>query len=466
MENISAEWLQNIPALKDVPLEQLRWFAANSRHYVLEAGEHLFKTGEPIAGTHIIVSGRLRITMLQNNSLREVGVIEAREITGHLPFSRGKVAFGMGTAIEKTQVMTFPTERVHDLIVHNYELTEALVHVMSNRVRDTTALQQQNEKMMALGKLSAGLAHELNNPAAAIVRSSASLKKHLRHTPETFKTVMSIKISPEEVDAVNERMTAVLLKTDHPTLNLMERTDKEDEMYDCLDEMGVDNAQEIAENFVDFGFSCDDIEFFKTHIPQTHMSPVLNWINNNLVTEKMVNDIHDASERISTLVNSVKNFTHMDRAGDMQKTDIHSGIMNTLNMLNYKIKKGNIEVIEKFDRTLPEVNAMVGELNQVWTNLIDNAIDAMEPQGKGTLEIITQKDGDFVRVLIIDSGAGMTPEVMSRIFDPFYTTKEMGKGTGLGLDVVQRIVKQHNGAVRAKSQPGRTEFEVCFPIDG
>jgi signal transduction histidine kinase len=466
MENVTAEWLQGIDALKDVPLEQLAWFAENSRHYVLEAGEHLFKTGEPITGTHIIVSGRVRISMLQNNSLREIGMIEAREITGHLPFSRGKVAFAMGTTIEKTQVMTFPIERIHELIHNHYELTQALVHVMSNRVRDTTALQQQNEKMMALGKLSAGLAHELNNPAAAIVRSSASLKTHLRHTPETFKSVMSIKMEPGEVDVVNQRMSAILAQTERPQLNLMERTDKEDDMYDCLDEMGVDNAQDVAENFVDFGFSCDDIEFFKTHIPEAHISPVLNWINNNLVTEKMVSDIHEASERISTLVNSVKNFTHMDQAGDKQWTDIHAGLRNTLNMLDYKMRKSNIEVVEKFDESLPNVKAMVGELNQVWTNLIDNAIDAMEPQGKGTLEIATKKDGDFVKVTIADSGTGIPADVVSRIFDPFFTTKEMGKGTGLGLDVVQRIVRQHNGTVRPKSQPGRTEFEVCFPIDG
>lgn len=466
MEKITAEWLREIPALKDVPLEQLAWFVENSRHYILEAGEHLFKTGEPITGTHIIVSGRLRISMMQNNSLREVGVFEAKDITGHLPFSRGKIAFGTGTAIETTQMMTFPIERIGELIQNHFELTQALVHVMSNRVRENTALQQQNEKMMALGKLSAGLAHELNNPAAAIVRSSASLKKHLRHTPESFKNVMSIKMELGEVDIVNERMSAILAQTERPQLNLMERTDKEDEMYDCLDEMGVANAQDVAENFVDFGFSCDDIEFFKTHIPEAHISPVLNWINNNLVTEKMVSDIHDASERISTLVNSVKNFTHMDQAGDKQPTDIHSGIRNTLNMLDYKIRKANIEIIEKFDESLPNVKAMVGELNQVWTNLIDNAIDAMEPQGKGKLEIATLKDGDFVKVKVTDSGTGIPEDVMSRIFDPFYTTKEMGKGTGLGLDVVQRIVHQHNGSVRPKSQPGRTEFEVCFPING
>jgi signal transduction histidine kinase len=192
----------------------------------------------------------------------------------------------------------------------------------------------------------------------------------------------------------------------------------------------------------------------------------MNWINSNMITEKMVVDIEEASKRIADLVGAVKNFTHMDQGHDKQYADVHDGIRNTLTMLQHKIHTGSVEVIKNFDTSLPPVKAMIGELNQVWTNLMDNALDAMEPAGKGTLEIKTRRDNDCVEVSIIDNGPGIPDDIKSQVFDPFFTTKEIGKGTGLGLDVVNRIVKQHRGSIKLNSVPGRTEFLVCFPIDG
>jgi signal transduction histidine kinase len=193
---------------------------------------------------------------------------------------------------------------------------------------------------------------------------------------------------------------------------------------------------------------------------------VFNWISQLLNTERMVQDIQESSRRIADLVSSVKIFTHMDRGSNKEYADIHIGIRNTLTMLGYKIRKGNITLVEDFDETLPPVNAMIGELNQVWTNLIDNALDAMETNGKGTLTIKTKKDREFVQVSIIDDGPGIPEDIRTRIFDPFFTTKEIGKGTGMGLEVVQRIVQQHHGSIKVISEPGKTEFVVCFPIEG
>ncbi len=209
-----------------------------------------------------------------------------------------------------------------------------------------------------------------------------------------------------------------------------------------------------------------DIREFREHIPVKSMSPVFNWINTNLVTERMVTDIQESSVRISELVKSVKNFTHMDQGKGKEATDIHSGIRNTLTMLQYKFKKGNIELIEAFDEKIPKIIALVGELNQVWTNIIDNALDAMQPAGKGQLTIRTEKDHAYVKVSITDNGPGIPEDIQSQIFDPFFTTKDIGKGTGLGLDVVNRIVRQHQGIVQVNSVPGRTTFVVCFPIKG
>jgi signal transduction histidine kinase len=466
MLTINSDQLQQIEALKEVPKSQLDWLINNSSYYTLAAHELLFKQGEPIAGTYIIVEGRLKLFIIQNNESREVANLESGAITGHLPFSRGVVAVASCETLVDTQVLSFPKAVTVEMIRHYFELTQAMVHVMTSRVRDFTALEQQNEKMMALGKLSAGLAHELNNPAAAVVRGSDSLKKHLRLTPDTFKKLMAIRMEVNEIDMVNQKLYAKMAEKERPILTMMQRSNMEDDVTDWLDECAVENSNEIAENLVDFGFSITDLDEFKTHIGHKDLSAIFNWINNNLVTEKMVTDIEEASRRISDLVGSVKTFTHMDQGKDKQYADIHNGIKNTLKMLNYKIKKGNVKVLEEFDTTLPPVMAMIGELNQVWTNLIDNALDAMEANKKGVLTIKTQKDGKFVKTSIIDDGPGIPEAIRSKIFDPFFTTKDVGKGTGLGLDVVNRIVRQHRGSINVKSVAGHTEFTVCFLIDG
>ncbi|HEY4064229.1 MAG TPA: ATP-binding protein [Puia sp.] len=466
MQTVTVGWLKALPTLKEVPEEQLQWMIDNSRHYSLPEGEFLFKVGELVQGTHIVVEGKIRLYMTQNNVIRELAVLEPGAISGYLPFSRANKVTVMAKVIQDTTVMTLPKDIFRELVSKNYELTEALVHIMTTRVRDFTSLQQQNDKMMALGKLSAGLAHELNNPAAAIVRGSASLIKHLKLVPETFKDVISIRMEDKEVDMVNNKLFEVLEREEKPELSLVEKTEAEDEIREWMEEHAVNHADEIAENFLEFGFTCDDLRVFKEHIPAKALSPVFNWINSNLITESMVEDIQEASQRISDLVNSVKNFTHMDQGKGKERTDIRLGLKSTLIMLLHKLKTGNIEIVKEFDENLPPIMALVGELNQVWTNLIDNALDAMEVNGRGRLIIRTEKDHEYAKVSIIDDGPGIPEEVQTQIFDPFFTTKEIGKGTGLGLDVVSRIIAQHHGSVKVNSVPGRTEFIICFPIDG
>jgi signal transduction histidine kinase len=466
MIQVTTDWLKKIDLLNDVPIEQLQWLIDNSAQYVVAGGDFIFKPGSPIDTTLFVISGKIKLYIMANAEARQVIMMEPGAITGYLPYSRGKIAFAYGEAQGDTQVMGFPIEKIKEMITEHFELTQGLVHVMTTRVRDFTALQQQNEKMMALGKLSAGLAHELNNPAAAVVRGSASLKKHLYLLPDTFKDVISVRMTAEQVDKVNEMMFAVINSMDRPALTMMQRREKEDDLVDWMDNYDIKNSMDIAENFVDYGFGINDLADFKKYIPEEHLSPLFNWINMNLVTEKMVTDIEDASKRISDLVGSVKTFTHMDQGSDKQFADIHNGIRNTLTMLQYKTRKENVAIIENFDLELPPVKAMIGELNQVWTNLIDNALDAMEVNGKGILEIKTERDKEFVQVTIIDNGPGIPEEIRTRIFDPFFTTKEIGKGTGLGLDVVVRIIKQHRGEIKVNSVPGHTAFNVCFPING
>lgn len=466
MKDITVSDLKSIKVFQDVPEDQLQWMIDRSRHYELPEGEMMTSPGEPLNGTHVIISGRIELYRIQNNAKLFIAELLPGTVTGVLPFSRGKVGVAYGQCTELTQIMTFPVEQMRELIISHYELTQALVIVMTSRVREFTELEQQNEKMMALGKLSAGLAHELNNPAAAIVRGSVSLKKHLLLQPGAFKKLISIHLSPEEIELINSKMTEIMSNPDRPVLSMMQRSEREDEILDWLDVNSIGECDDIAENIVEFGITEADLEELKSKINKDDFSPILLWINNNLTTERMVADIQEASKRIADLVGSVKTFTHMDRGGEKEVIDIHIGIKNTLTMLNYKLKKANIKVTEEFDLTLPHVKVMVGELNQVWTNLIDNAIDALENQPNPELHIITHRDKEFVKVSVCDNGPGIPAEIKNKIFDPFFTTKSIGKGTGLGLDVVMRIIKQHHGSVTLHTAPGKTEFLVCFPING
>ncbi len=465
MLDITPDWLARLPPLADVPPAQLAWFAANATHHLLAPGEALFTAGEAVLNTHLVVSGRLEVAVPQGAERRVTATLQAGDLTGYLPFSRMKAATATSRALESTQVMTFPAGRTREMIRDHFELAEALVHVMISRVRDFTALQQQNEKMMALGKLSAGLAHELNNPASAVARDAQTLQKHLSLLPESFKDVMNIRMTPDQVDAVGEVLFR-LLRAPRPQLSLLQRSDREDELLDWFDARAVADPAELAEHFTDFGFCVADLDEFAPHIPAADLRPVLQWVSNNILTDRMVGDIGEAAGRIAALVQSIKAFTHMDRGSEKQAADIHDGIRNTLTMLGHKLRAGAVRLEEAYDLTLPPVTAMIGELNQVWTNLLDNALDAMAGRAGSVLHIATVRDGPLVCVTITDNGPGIPADVRPRIFDPFFTTKPIGKGTGLGLEVVQRIVQQHGGRVGLESAPGRTAFTVCFPIGG
>lgn len=453
-------------ALKDVPEDQLQWLIDQSDCLEFGDGEVLAEPGNPLMGTYFVISGKMRLYLPIGGVKREIGDFGPGEISGYLPYSRAKMGTGYTVAMGTSQLMIFPKDKTPEMIKNHFELTQALVHVMTNRVRTFTTLQQQNEKMLALGKLAAGLTHELNNPASAIVRDSESLLAHLQMEPVSFKSMIAIRMEPEQVDAVTNEFFRFLTERKDINLTIRQRADKEDALTDAFDELGMQYLPELPENFAEFGIEPSDVESFSHHIPKQFLGPVFNWMNTLLVTDRMVQDIGESARRIATLVNSVKTYTHMDQGQEKQYADIRIGIKNTFQMLIYKIKKGNISVVKEFDETLPPVKAQIGELNQVWTNLIDNALDAMESSGKGTLTIKTERDREFVQVSIIDDGPGIPEEIQSRIFDPFFTTKEMGKGTGMGLEVVQRIVRQHNGSIKVISEPGRTEFRVCFPIDG
>ena len=451
------------PSLQGVPIEQLQWLIDNSECREFKEGEFLFKKGEPADNMIILLSGKVKAYALQNNQKRELFELERNDITGLLPFSRLKIAVGIAEVVEPTTVLLTSREKLKELVCTHYDLTEKLVHEMTSRVREFTSMQRQNEKMMALGKLSAGLAHELNNPAAAIVRSSDELKKHLNYTPERFKRVISMKLEPGQVDAVN---TILYQKASEGRrdLGLRERNQKEEEIQDWLDDNDLEGGDDLADNFIEYGIGPGELDKVREHIPAEQLMAVLLWLDNVLTTERMVGDINEAATRISKLVQSVKSYSHMDRGHDKVLTNIHLGLKDTLVMLDHKLRRSNISLAMDFGSDIPPVSILPGEMNQVWTNIIDNAIDALEGVPQPVLTVKSVRDGEFVKIHITDNGPGIPEDLMSKIFDPFFTTKEIGKGSGLGLEIAKKIVEQHNGSLKAASQPGKTTFTVCIPL--
>ena len=454
--------LREISAFKELDDPALQWLLDRAELKTLQEDEYLFRKGDPIDNMHIILKGKLRIKVMQGKQFRDIGEWDAGTITGQLPYSRMTEATGFGIAVEETHILALHKNYFIEMEQVSRDMVQALVAVMTTRARDFTRLQQQNEKMLALGKLSAGLAHELNNPTSAIVRSSDILRKHLHNTPEDFKRVILIRLKPEQVDAVIEIFFAKINEYGSQSLTMMERNNREDEIAEWLEDQGWEDGYEAAENFVEFGMSLDDLEEIAEIIDGQDAQPIFNWLNNVLTTERLVCEIEEASLRIANLIKSVKVYTHMDRSPDKIEADIHEGIDSTLTMLNHKLKQKNIEVKKEYQESLPKIPIFVSEINQVWTNLFDNAIDAMED--KGILTIRTHTEHDDLRVDVIDNGSGIPPDILDNIFDPFFTTKPVGQGSGLGLDIVQKIVEQHKATISVKSEPSMTQFTLCFPL--
>jgi len=455
--------LKSVPEFKSVPEDQLQWLVSHGQVRSYNDGDKIWTVGDDIDGFSVVLNGNVQLYAVRNGNRLDLGAYEPKEILGRLPYSRMKTAGGEGFAVGNVEMLFIHRDLFPELISTCHEITEALVHNMTDRVREFTKYQQQNDKMMALGKLSAGLAHELNNPSAAIVRSAQELKKALAAAPKKFKRVLKIQSTDDKVDKLNKIIFNKIQDKPNVKMTLTEKMDREDELRTWIDSNAEGGVDECCDTFADFGFSEADLNEIKSCLRPEDVVPVLEWFQQVLTTESLVNDIEEASKRINTLVSSVKGYTHMDQAPEKQKIDIHTGIRNTLTMLNHKIKKSGIKVIEDFRHQPPEAKILVSEMNQVWTNLIDNAIDAMEGRPNSVLEIRTEKDKEFTKVSIIDNGPGIPPDVLDKIFDAFFTTKPVGKGTGLGLEVARNIVGQHNGKIEVTSEPGKTVFIVCFP---
>lgn len=453
--------LIDFPLFQDLKPVVIDWFLDNSEYVEVQEGHRIFESDTPADYLLFMIEGKMIFKRNQNGSIRKVWTWEAGETAGLLPFSRMKEFNGFAVALQNSKILKLHKEHFTAMVNISYELTQRLVAKMTDRVRSYTAERTQDEKLMALGKLSAGLAHELNNPASAIVRSADELYNRTHVTAEKFKKVITMRITVEETDAVNAILFSKIEHMAEVDLSLLEREEQLDDLLDWLEDHEVGNADDTAETFIEFGITTKDLDKIAEIITPEALSPVFNWIENVLANERLIAEIRESADRIADLVRSVKTYSHMDRGRDMELTNIHDGIRSTLMMLKHKLKSKNIQLEKDFGQDVPSLKAYVSELNQVWTNIIVNAIDAMDKDGKLTIKTYEERGNVCVR--IIDTGKGIPEDIITRIFEPFFTTKKMDEGTGMGLDIVKKILTRHKADISVSSEPGNTVFSICFP---
>jgi signal transduction histidine kinase len=466
MQSSTFQDLKKIIALSELTDEHLQWIADRVESHEYNDGAVMVKTGDPIDVMWLIPEGRIEFYMDVNGQQVHYTSVQndsdSGGITGLLPYSRLKTSPGYGYSIGKTTGYSLHKKYFQELEQLNPALIQRLIGYMTERARKFATIQLQHEKVSALGKLSAGIAHEMNNPASAITRISSVLSKRLRENFFLTEKLLRNKIDPDHILNILA-MVDDKSRMNKGKLSPLEKMQREDEINSWLEKNGFQGNNIAADTFADSGFTGADLDSIRNGIDNNAFFHVLHWVENLLVSKIFIKDMEEASKRISNLVTAIKSHVHMDQTNELQLTDINRDIENTLTLLEYKLHEKNINVKKLFAENLTEVPAYIGELNQVWINIIDNAIYAL-PEG-GELTIETTKDTLFSIVKIIDNGPGIPQDIFNRIFDPFFTTKKVGEGIGIGLDLVKRIIDHHNGEIKVNSKPGRTEFTVCIPYD-
>ena len=453
------ELLHNVPVFAGIPEDQIDWFLSQSRVVPLKAGEAYARQSDPADAMFVLLEGKFqwRGEFSGETFVRD---LDAGEVTGLLPFSRMKNYSLTGRALSDGVVLRFPATQFPQLVQRMPELVTRLVGLMSDRIREATRFEQQRDRLAALGKLSAGLAHELNNPASAAKRATSQLRELLKSVRDASHELGKRNLSPEQRKEIEQLESSLMQQTDAHPPDALAVADLEDQLDSLLRSHGQNDLWQLAADLARRNFQPDALEHLFATLDADTARAALCRISASVEIAGLLHEIESSTSRISDLVRAIKEYTFMDQA-PVQNVDVVKTLENTLTILNYKLKKG-VSVQRDYQKVPLLVNSFGSELSQVWTNIIDNAIDAMG--GKGELRVRTYREDDCVVVEIGDNGPGIPPEVQPRIFEPFFTTKAVGEGTGLGLDTVQRIVRKHRGNIQVHSKPGDTRFQVRLPM--
>ena len=452
------ELLHKVPVFAGIPDDQIAWFMSKAQEVQVRAGEIYARQGDPANSMFVLLEGEFqwRGEFSGETIMRD---LHAGEVSGVLPFSRMKNYSLNGRALTDGRVLRFPSSAFPELVQKMPELTTRLVGLMSDRIREATRFEQQRDRLAALGKLSAGLAHELNNPASAAKRASSQLRDMLKRIKNAAHELGSRDLTGEQKAEI-DRLEASLIQAEGPPPDPLTASALEDQLDSLLRSHGQNDLWQLSADLARRNFRPEALEHLFDIFDADTARAALVRISTTIEIAGLLKEIESSTSRISELVGAIKEYTFMDQA-PLQNVDIVKTLETTLTILNHKLKRG-ITVQRDYEKSPLLVNSFGSELNQVWTNIIDNAIDAMN--GKGELRVRTYRQDGCAVVEIMDNGPGIPPDIEPHIFEPFFTTKGVGEGTGLGLDSVQRIVKKHHGSIQVRSKPGDTCFQVWLPL--
>lgn len=455
---VDASELLRIPSFQGLPEDQIAWFLSQSEELSLSPGDVYARQGTVPDSMYVLLEGEFQARGESNGEVffRE---LRAGDVTGLLPFSRMKIYPLSARTITAARILRFPASLFPQLVQKMPELTTRLVGLMSDRIRESTRLEQQRDRLAALGKLSAGLAHELNNPASAAKRAASQLREMLNRVKNASHELGRRDLTSAQRAEI-EKLETSLLQSQGPPPDALTISALEDEIDSLLRSHGQDDLWQLAADLARRNFKPESLEHLFSTLDAPTARAALVRISTIVEITGLLNEIESSASRISELVRAIKEYTFMDQA-PIQNVDVVKTLETTLTILNHKLKRG-VTVHRDYQQEPLLVNSFGSELNQIWTNIIDNAIDAMK--GKGELRVHTFRQDGCAVIEIADNGPGIPPELQPRIFEPFFTTKGVGEGTGLGLDTVQRIVKKHRGSIDVRSTPGDTRFQVWLPL--
>jgi signal transduction histidine kinase len=449
-------------ALGGAPPEELAWLAAHGTIRKLKAGDVLLTKHEPVQNLWVILSGRVAIFVDRGTGPQKLLEWREGDVTGFLPYSRLKNPPGDSIAQEPSEILAVPRDCLGELIRECHEITSILVHTMLDRARYFTSNELHDEKMVSLGKLSAGLAHELNNPASAIDRSAALLGSRLEEAERTTRMLGAARLTDAQLAAVEAVRGSCHEARVGGVRSPIEQAEREEAVAGWLAARGLDAGS--AEALADTAVTFEALDRLAGAVDAPALDTALRWVAAGCSVRNLASEIQEAARRISGLVGAIKGFTHMDQANVPESVDLVRGLDDTVAVLRAKARSKSASVVVEAEPGLPPARGFVGELNQIWANLIDNALDAIPVSGR--VEVRASRENGRMVVRIVDNGPGIPAEVRERVFDPFFTTKPVGQGTGLGLDIVRRLVRHNDGEIAVESRPGRTEFRVTLPAAG